>query len=122
MRVLANHPVSIPYHGLGFNITLMSYRGQLDYGLTADRDAVPDIERFGELMHESLTHAMRAHRQPSRPSKPDQIGPIGKTPMPQITANGIQLEYETLGDPAASAGAAHHGTRRAAHPLVGGIL
>jgi WS/DGAT/MGAT family acyltransferase len=54
MRVLANHPVSIPFHGLGFNITLMSYRGQLDYGLTADRDAMPDIERFGELLHESL--------------------------------------------------------------------
>jgi WS/DGAT/MGAT family acyltransferase len=54
MQVLANHPVSIPYHGLGFNITLMSYRGQIDYGLTADRDAVPDIRHFSDLMLESL--------------------------------------------------------------------
>jgi WS/DGAT/MGAT family acyltransferase len=54
MQVLANHPVSIPYHGLGFNITLMSYRGKIDYGLTADRDAVPDIHHFSDLMLESL--------------------------------------------------------------------
>lgn len=54
MRVQSNHPVSIPYHGLGFNITLMSYQGQLDYGLTADRDAVPDITHFGELMAQAL--------------------------------------------------------------------
>jgi WS/DGAT/MGAT family acyltransferase len=54
MRVLANHPVSIPYHGLGFNITLMSYRDKLDYGLTADRDAVPDIGHFAELLQKAL--------------------------------------------------------------------
>ncbi len=54
MRVQSNHPVSIPYHGLGFNITLMSYRGQLDFGLTADRDSVPDISHFGELLTDSL--------------------------------------------------------------------
>jgi WS/DGAT/MGAT family acyltransferase len=54
MRVKSNHPVSIPYHGLGFNITLMSYQGQLDYGLTADRDAVPDITHFGELLAQAL--------------------------------------------------------------------
>ncbi len=54
MRVQSNHPVSIPYHGLGFNITLMSYQGQLDFGLTADRDSVPDISHFGELLTDSL--------------------------------------------------------------------
>ncbi len=54
MKVLANHPVSIPFHGLGFNITLMSYQNKLDFGLTADRDALPDVAHFGDLLLQSL--------------------------------------------------------------------
>ena len=54
MKVISNHPVSIPFHGAGFNITLMSYCGQLDFGLTADHDTVPDIDHFAQLMMESL--------------------------------------------------------------------
>lgn len=54
MKVLHNYPVSIPFHGVGFNITLMSYCGQLDFGLTADYATVPDVEHFAELMHAGL--------------------------------------------------------------------
>jgi WS/DGAT/MGAT family acyltransferase len=53
-RVVSNHPISIPYHGLGLNITLFSYCGMLDYGVIADRDTVPDIEHFAALMHAAL--------------------------------------------------------------------
>ncbi len=54
LKVLANYPVSIPYHGLGLNITLMSYCGKLDFGLTADYDSVPDIDDFARMMHDAL--------------------------------------------------------------------
>jgi len=54
MKVLSNHPVSIPFHGVGFNITLMSYCGKLDFGLTADQASVPDIGHFAELMQDAL--------------------------------------------------------------------
>jgi diacylglycerol O-acyltransferase / wax synthase len=53
-RVLANYPVSIPYHGLGFNITVMSYMDSLDVGLTAHRTTVPDIEHLMDLMAQAL--------------------------------------------------------------------
>ncbi len=53
-KVLANHPISIPFHGAAFNITLMSYCGKLDFGLIADRDTMPDISHFGQLMHGAL--------------------------------------------------------------------
>lgn len=59
LRVAANHPISIPYHGLGFNITLMSYCGKLDYGLTAAQEAVPDIAHFSDLMQASLAELRR---------------------------------------------------------------
>ncbi len=36
-------PVSIPAHGCALNITVQSYNGMLDYGLTACRRALPDV-------------------------------------------------------------------------------
>lgn len=42
-RVRAMYPVSIPMHGLALNITVQSYLDQLDFGLTADRRAMPDV-------------------------------------------------------------------------------
>ena len=59
MKVLANYPVSIPYHGAGFNITLMSYCGKPDFGLTADYDSLPDTAHFADLMHEALKELVR---------------------------------------------------------------
>lgn len=53
-RVLANYPASIPYHGLGFNITVFSYQGSLDIGLTAHRGAVPDLDHFLQLWIDAL--------------------------------------------------------------------
>ncbi len=38
------YPLSIPVHGLGMNITLQSYNGRLDFGVTAARSAVPDAK------------------------------------------------------------------------------
>ena len=37
-------PVSIPSHGCALNITVQSYNGSLDYGLTACRRSVPDVD------------------------------------------------------------------------------
>ncbi len=53
-RVLANYPVSIPYHGLAFNITVMSYLDNLDIGLTAHRTTVPDIDRLMDRIADAL--------------------------------------------------------------------
>lgn len=52
--LLANYPLSIPYHGLALNITVLSYRDQLDVGLTAYRDAVPDVGHLLDLMVQAL--------------------------------------------------------------------
>ncbi len=41
-------PVSIPAHGCALNITVQSYNGQLDYGLTACRRALPDVAEIAD--------------------------------------------------------------------------
>jgi WS/DGAT/MGAT family acyltransferase len=42
-RLVANYPVSVITDGMGLNITVMSYMGNLDFGLVADRDQMPDL-------------------------------------------------------------------------------
>ena len=43
-EMLTHHPVSIAADGLALNITVQSYRGRLDLGITACLEAVPDVE------------------------------------------------------------------------------
>ncbi|HKJ35314.1 MAG TPA: wax ester/triacylglycerol synthase family O-acyltransferase [Solirubrobacterales bacterium] len=42
-EVKANYPVSVIADGSGLNITVMSYRGSMDFGLIADRDQIPEV-------------------------------------------------------------------------------
>jgi WS/DGAT/MGAT family acyltransferase len=42
-RLVAQYPVSVITDGMGLNITVMSYDGDLDFGLVADRDQMPDL-------------------------------------------------------------------------------
>lgn len=49
-RILALYPVSIPVHGIALNITVQSYQDKLDFGITADRRAVPDAARLADLL------------------------------------------------------------------------
>ena len=63
-RVAANYPVSIPFHGLAFNITVMSYQDSLDVGLVGHRGTVPDPERVAQSMADALaTLKARAQQQ-----------------------------------------------------------
>ena len=39
----ANYPVSVITDGMGLNITVMSYRGSMDFGIVADRDQMSDV-------------------------------------------------------------------------------
>src|SRR4029077_152859 len=50
----ANYPVSVITDGMGLNITVMSYRGQMDVGIVADRDQMPDAWRLIGWLSEAL--------------------------------------------------------------------
>ena len=51
---MANYPVSVITDGMGLNITVMSYRGHLDFGLVADRDQMPDLSKLLKWLGEEL--------------------------------------------------------------------
>jgi len=52
-------PASIPYHGCALNITVQSYLDQIDFGLVACRETVPDAQRIADFIAEDF-ELMRA--------------------------------------------------------------
>ena len=53
-KLVANYPVSVITHGMGLNITVMSYMGHLDFGIVADRDQMPDLWNLMEWLEDEL--------------------------------------------------------------------
>jgi len=55
-KMLTYYPVSIAIHGIALNITVQSYNGSLDFGLTACGKAMPDVAALARDM-------LAAHRE-----------------------------------------------------------
>jgi WS/DGAT/MGAT family acyltransferase len=60
-------PVSIPYHGCALNMTVHSYLDQLDFGLIACSEAVPDVQRIADFVVEDFDAMREAASNSSRP-------------------------------------------------------
>jgi WS/DGAT/MGAT family acyltransferase len=68
-QVLAYYPVSAITDGQGLNITVMSYRDTLHFGLIACRELVPDIGQLAHYLEEEvgvLTKAVEPTSQPAQ--------------------------------------------------------
>ena len=53
-RLEAHYPVSVITDGVGLNITCMSYRDHIDFGIIADRDQLPDAWPLMRSVERSL--------------------------------------------------------------------
>jgi diacylglycerol O-acyltransferase len=47
-RMLTFHPLSIVMHGLALNITIQTYAGSVDFGVIADKKAVPHVQDLAD--------------------------------------------------------------------------
>ena len=65
----ANYPLSVLVDGQALNITVMSYRDSVDFGLMACRDAVPDVAYLADLVGESLKELQQAVAGPKKGRK-----------------------------------------------------
>jgi diacylglycerol O-acyltransferase / wax synthase len=66
-RLEANYPISVITDGMGLNITCMSYCGNIDFGLVADREQMPDLWRVMGWLREALDE-LRPVGAEARPS------------------------------------------------------
>ncbi len=46
--------MSVITDGMGLNITVMSYNGDLDFGIVADRDQMPDLWKMTGWLQDEL--------------------------------------------------------------------
>ncbi|WP_424189237.1 WS/DGAT/MGAT family O-acyltransferase [Actinokineospora sp. G85] len=53
-RMTGMYPVSIPYEGQALNITVTSYDGDLEFGLTGCRRSVPRLQRMLGFLEDAL--------------------------------------------------------------------
>lgn len=63
-EMLANYPLSVLVDGQALNITVISYRDEVAFGLMADRDILPDLSVLTGLIEESLAELERAIDRP----------------------------------------------------------
>lgn len=69
-RLATYFPVSIPGHGLALNMTVQSYNGSLEFGLTACRRAVPDVADLADYVvaeHKKLLSLILRHESGAQP-------------------------------------------------------
>jgi diacylglycerol O-acyltransferase len=59
-KILAMYPVSIPVHGIALNVTVQSYQDKLNFGITADRKAVPDPAALADRLGPALAELKAA--------------------------------------------------------------
>ena len=59
-RVEATYPVSVITDGMGLNITVMSYCGELDFGIVGDREELPNLWELIGWLQESLEELQAA--------------------------------------------------------------
>jgi diacylglycerol O-acyltransferase / wax synthase len=59
-RMTGIYPLSIPYEGQALNITVTSYAGNLNFGLTGCRRSVPHLQRMLTHLEDSLSELEKA--------------------------------------------------------------
>lgn len=82
-RMLTFYPVSLPYHGIALNITVQSYAGNLDFGLTACRRAlshaeVKSLARHFQQAFDELAALIPPKEEPAPAAKPKAARPKAK--------------------------------------------
>ena len=56
-KFLTFHPASIIVHGLALNITVQTYAGRVDFGIVADKKALPQADAFAKAIEAAFSQA-----------------------------------------------------------------
>jgi hypothetical protein len=66
-RMEAIFPVSVVLDGVGLNMTVMSYRDHLDFGIIADQGQIPDAWPFMDHLRDALEELQTVLGHRARP-------------------------------------------------------
>lgn len=68
-KLLTYHPMSIVVHGTALNITIQTYAGWVDFGVIADKSAVPDVQALTQALVQAFEEGRRLLLAPPEPSQ-----------------------------------------------------
>ena len=77
-RMVTYWPMSVPEHGLGVNVTVMSYAGAMGFGFTTARNAVPDAHELTAALTEAFDELVAKSRP--RKARAPAPAPVGRRP------------------------------------------
>jgi diacylglycerol O-acyltransferase / wax synthase len=83
-RMLTFHPLSIVMHGLGLNITIQTYAGNVDFGIIAGKNALPHAQDLANALLAAFEEAQSLYTLGQAPSAVATATPV-KTPVPGAT-------------------------------------
>jgi WS/DGAT/MGAT family acyltransferase len=72
-RLEAQYPISVVTDGMGLNITVMSYCGQMNFGIVADREQMPDVWSLIQWLRDAVDELEPSDAVPSAPAVADPI-------------------------------------------------
>lgn len=111
----------VPIGGeMGVNVAILSYDGVAYVGFGGDVFAVPDIERFEELLRESFAELCKAAANPATPAATDETParrPARPRPIPQTAAKPKAAKSRIKQIPVAPASPKRKRATRAAVPF-----
>jgi WS/DGAT/MGAT family acyltransferase len=94
-RAVHYFPVSVPYHGAALNITVQSYLDNVEFGLTACRMTVPDVQVIANHMIEEFAVLAQAA---------DAVSNAGAVEVIEITAPALSARAAPQEVPMRAAG------------------
>ena len=84
-QFLSFHPLSIIVHGLALNITIQTYAGKVDFGIVADKQALPHAQDLAKAIEAAFAQAQTLM----------STAPSATRPSAGVVAPALVLEAQT---------------------------
>jgi diacylglycerol O-acyltransferase len=86
------HPLSIIMHGLALNITIQTYAGHVDFGIVADKKALPHARDLASAITDAFAQAQALMAPAADPAPAPAAPSPRKTPRKTAVASATPLE------------------------------
>ncbi len=115
-KMLTFHPLSIVMHGMALNITIQTYAGSVDFGVIADKKAVPHVQDLADALVAAFHEAQRLYAmgqaQAETPAAPVPAKASGNKPV-KTPRRRVAQATQSKGAPSKTAASVGGAPRRA---------
>ncbi len=108
---LSFHPLSIIMHGLGLNITIQTYAGRVDFGIIADKKALPHASDFSKAIEAAFAEAQALLTAAESPIEKSVAKVTQKAKIVKLPPQKVRSRRDTVlkSEPALNTNAFNHG-------------